>query len=190
MANSGSVLRCLLAGAAIAAAIGVAEPARAEVSVSINLGPPPIVVSAPPAVVMIPGSQVHFVPDPKIDVFFYGGYWWSPRGEQWYRAKAYNGPWGVIGQLRVPPAVVYMPRDYRTRYERERHVPYGQWKKEHSSWDKENKKAHKQWEKERKKERKESDKERKKGSKKDQGQGDKHGDQGGDHGGGGGKPGR
>jgi len=168
----------------IAAAIGFSEPARAEVSVgvNINLGPPPIVVSAPPAVVMIPGSQVHFVPDPQIDVFFYGGYWWSPRGEQWYRARAYEGPWGVIEPRRVPPAVVYMPRDYRTRYERERPVPYGQWKKERSRYDRENRKAQKQWEKEREKEWKESQK--------GHGKDDKHGGQGGDGGGNHGKHGR
>jgi hypothetical protein len=182
MTNSGSVFRCLLAGAAIAAAMGFSESARAEVSVNINLGPPPIVVSAPPAVVMIPGSQVHFVPDPNIDVFFYGGYWWSPRGEQWYRARAYKGPWGVIEQRRVPPAVVYMPRDYRTRYEREHHVPYGQWKKERSHYDRENRKAQKKWEKEREKDWK--------GSYKDHGRDDMHGDHGEGHGGDHGKHGK
>ena len=179
MTNSGRVFRCLLAGAAIAAAVGFSGPARAEVSVGINvnLGPPPIVVSAPPAVVMIPHSQVHFVPDPNIDVFFYGGYWWSPRGEQWYRARAYNGPWGVIELQRVPRSVVYMPRDYRTRYGHEHQVPYGQWKKERSRYDRENRKAHKQWEKEREKEWK--------GSYKDHGKNDeKHGGHGDDHGGG------
>ena len=177
MRNPGSIFRCLLAGAAFAAVMGFSEPARAEVSVNINLGPPPILVSAPPVVVMIPGSQVYFVPDPQIDVFFYAGYWWSPRGQQWYRARAYNGPWGMIEQRRVPPAVVYMPRDYRTRYEQEKHVPYGQWKKDHSSWDRQNRKSHKQWEKEREKEWKESQK--------GHGKDDKHGNQGGgggDHG--------
>jgi len=175
MTNSGKVFRCLLAVAAIAAAIGVSAPARAEVSVNINLGPPPIMVSAPPAVVMIPGSQVHFVPDPSIDVFFYGGYWWSPRGDRWYRARAYNGPWGVMERRRVPNAVLYVPRDYRQRYERERHVPYGQWKKERSRWDRENRKAQKGWEKEREKEWMRSEKEQRKD--------DKHGDRGGDRGG-------
>jgi len=182
MRNPGSIIRCLLAGAAFVAAMGFSEPVRAEVSVNINLGPPPILVSAPPVVVMIPQSQVYFVPDPQIDVFFYAGYWWSPRGQQWYRARAYNGPWGMIEQRRVPPAVVYMPRDYRTRYGQEKHVPYGQWKKDHSSWDRQNRKSHKQWEKEREKEWKESQK--------GHGKDDKHGDQGGDHGGGKGKHGR
>ena len=182
MTNSGSIFRCLLAGAAIAAAFGFSEPARAEVSVNINIGPPPIVVAEPPAVVMVPQSQVYFVPDPHVDVFFYGGYWWSPRGEQWYRARAYKGPWGVMEPARVPRAVIYVPRDYRARYERERHVPYGQWKKEHGQWDRENRKAHKQWEKEREKEWKKSEKERKK-SEKEQKKGDKHGDKHGDQGG-------
>ena len=79
-------------------------------------------------------------------------YWWSPRGDRWYRSRAYNGPWGVIERDRVPRAVIYVPRDYRARYERERHVPYGQWKKEHGRWDRENRKAHRKWEKEREKE--------------------------------------
>ncbi|OIP34436.1 MAG: hypothetical protein AUK27_07505 [Deltaproteobacteria bacterium CG2_30_66_27] len=190
MTISRSVFRGLLAGGAIVAAIGFSEPARAGVNVSINLGPPPIVVSAPPEVVMIPGSQVHFVPDPGIDVFFYSGYWWSPRGERWYRARAYNGPWGVIERRRVPRSVIYVPRDYRTRYERERHVPYGQWKKDRSRWDRENRKSHKRWEKEREKEWKRGEKE--------QGKDDRHGDRGddrgddrgGDRGGGHGKHGR
>ena len=181
MGSSRKVRWYLLAGAMIAVAWGFSEPARAEVSVNINLGPPPIMVSAPPAVVMIPGSQVHFVPDPQIDVFFYGSYWWSPRGEQWYRSKAYNGPWGAIERGRVPRAVVYMPRDYRTRYERERHVPYGQWKMERSKWDRQNRKANKGWEKEREKEWKESQK----GHGKDDKQGDHGGGHGGDHGKGG-----
>jgi hypothetical protein len=182
MGNSRKVRWYLLAGVAVAAAIGFSQPARAEVSVNINLGPPPIVVSAPPAVVMIPQTQVYFDPDPHVEVFFYGGYWWSPRGEEWYRARAYNGPWGPIERRRVPKAVMYVPPDYRQRYGHEKHVPYGQWKKEHSSWDKQNKKSHKQWEKEREKEWKESQK--------GHGKGNKHGDQGGDQGGGHGNHGR
>ena len=170
MGNSTRVWWCLLA--AVTVALGFSGPARAEVSVNINIGPPPIVVAEPPAVVMIPQSQVHFVPDPHIDVFFYGGYWWSPRGERWYRSRAYNGPWVVIEQHRVPRSVLYVPQDYRTRYERERHVPYGQWKKDRARWDRENRKANKRWEKEREEEWKRSQK--------GHGKGDQHGGHGGD----------
>ena len=102
--------------------------ASAEVQVSVNIGPPPIVVEAPPEVVLVPRTQVYFVPQPEIDVFFYNGYWWSPRGDRWYRARAYNGPWAVVSRRYVPGPVVRVPRDYRVQYERERHIPYGQWK--------------------------------------------------------------
>jgi hypothetical protein len=129
MTNSGRIFRCLLVGAAIAAT-GFTEPARAEVNVNINLGPP-VVIAEPPHLVLVPQSQVYFSPDPQVDIFFYGGYWWSPRGDRWYRATEHNGPWGVIERSHVPQEVIVVPRDYRTRFEREKRVPYGQWKKEH-----------------------------------------------------------
>jgi len=104
--------------------------ASAGVQFNVYVGPPVITVPAPPEVVLIPGSQVYFVPQPGIDIFFYGGWWWSPRGDRWYRSRAYNGPWVIIGPRYVPGPVLGIPRDYRGRFERERHIPYGQWKKE------------------------------------------------------------
>ena len=112
----------------------VASQAAGEVGIgiNINIGPPPITVAAPPAVVMVPQSQVYFVPGASFDVFFHNGYWWSPRGDVWYRSRAYNGPWGVVDRRYVPPPVIHVPRDYQHVYGKERHIPYGQWKKEHS----------------------------------------------------------
>ena len=132
-------------------ALGGTKEALAEVHVNINIGPPPIVVAEPPEVVFIPGSQVYFVPQPEIDVFFYNGYWWSPRGNRWYRARAYNGPWGVVNKRNVPAPVYRVPKNYRNLYEKEQHIPYGQWKKQgkhqgkeqRKKW-KEDKKEHKQ----------------------------------------------
>ena len=63
------------------------------------------------------------MPGLEFDVFFYNGYWWSPRGNRWYRARAYNGPWKTISRYRVP-------KDYRARYEKQQRIPYGQWKKQ------------------------------------------------------------
>jgi len=142
MTNSGRIFRCLLAGAAIAAAMGFSEPARAEVSININLGPP-VVIAEPPHLVLVPQSQVYFSPDPQVDIFFYGGYWWSPRGDRWYRATEHNGPWGVIERSRVPQEVIVVPRDYRTRFEREKPIPYGQWKKQHKQVEKAERKEQK-----------------------------------------------
>lgn len=141
---------------------GVVKDAVAQVQVNVNLGPPPIQVAQPPAVVMVPRSRVYFVPDPNIDVFNYNGYWWSPRGGQWYRAKAYKGPWGVVEQRYVPASVRRVPRDYRVVYEKEKHIPYGQWKKQWKNQDKkerkESKKELKQYNKEQKQEQEEQTK--------------------------------
>ncbi|NLT66822.1 MAG: hypothetical protein GXX84_09480 [Acidobacteria bacterium] len=128
------------------------EALAGGINININLGPPPIVVAHPPAVVMVPNSRVYFVPDPTIDIFFYDGYWWSPRGTRWYRAKSYRGPWVVIGASVVPSAVVYMPRNYRVRYARAKRIEYVQWTRNRSRWERDNWKAHRQWEKEREKE--------------------------------------
>jgi hypothetical protein len=117
------LLAALISGAAV-------RDAAADVRLNVNLGPPPIVVAQPPEVVMVPGSDVYFVPGLDYDVFFYGGYWWSPRGDRWYRARAYGGPWRGISRRVIPPPIIGVPRDYRRVYVRERHIPYGQWKRE------------------------------------------------------------
>ncbi|HBA55305.1 hypothetical protein [Syntrophorhabdus aromaticivorans] len=112
-------------------ALGGAREATAQVQINVNLGPPPIVAAEPPTMVLVPHSQVYFVPEPDVDIFFYKGYWWSPRGERWYRSRAYKGPWTIVERRYVPGPVYRVPRDYRVVYERERHIPYGQWKKQY-----------------------------------------------------------
>ena len=121
-------------------ALGWTKMASAEVRVNINLGPPPIVVAAPPEVVVMPGG-ISFVPGLDFDVFFYNGYWWSPRGNRWYRSRAYNGPWKTINRSYVPAPVYWVPKNYRSRYGKQQHIPYEQWKnqgknnKQNNKWD-------------------------------------------------------
>ena len=105
--------------------------ALAEVNLNININSPPVIVAEPVSVALIPGSGVYFVVDAGPDLFFHAGFWWSPRGDRWYRADAYNGPWIVVKQHIVPVQVVRVPGDYRSRYKKAKHVPYGQWKKTH-----------------------------------------------------------
>ncbi len=102
-----------------------------DFGVNVNIGPPPIVVAEPPAMVMVPSTQVYFVPEAQFDVFFYNGYWWSPRGDRWYRSRAYNGPWRYMDRRYVPRPVFGVPHDYRRIYARERHIPYGEWRGRH-----------------------------------------------------------
>lgn len=115
---------------ALALTAGAALDAAADVRINVNLGPPPVVVAEPPELVMIPGSYVYFVPAYDFDIFFYDGYWWSPRGERWYRSRSYDGPWRSVSRRNVPRQVYRVPKDYREVYVREKHIPYGQWKKD------------------------------------------------------------
>jgi hypothetical protein len=103
----------------------------AEINLNINIGAPPVVVAEPSEVVLIPGSGVYFVADAGPDLFFHAGFWWSPRGDRWYRSQAHNGPWVIVEHRYVPVQVVRVPNDYRVRYRKVKHVPYGQWKKAH-----------------------------------------------------------
>jgi hypothetical protein len=118
---------------------------RAEVDVSVNIGLPlpSIVISAPPAVVMIPGSPVYFDPDIEVDIFFHHGYWYRPYRERWYRATHYNGPWRHIARRAVPTAIVHVPPDYRHIPPGHERIPYGQLKKHWKERERAGKKAHK-----------------------------------------------
>ncbi|MFA4844466.1 MAG: hypothetical protein WC632_05905 [Candidatus Margulisiibacteriota bacterium] len=107
---------------------GFAGTAQAEVNVNINIGPPPIVVSEPPAVVMMPQYGIYFVPGISFDVFFYNGYWWSPRGDRWYRSSQYRGPWGIVQRSYVPGYLFKVPKNYRAVYKNESPINYKQWK--------------------------------------------------------------
>ncbi|MFA5839562.1 MAG: hypothetical protein WC890_02765 [Candidatus Margulisiibacteriota bacterium] len=107
--------------------------AKAEVNVTINIGPPPIVVEAPPELVMIPQTEIYFVPGVSYDVFFYNGYWWSPRGDRWYRSSQYNGSWVIVNRNYVPSHIIKVPKNYRVVYQKVRPISYTQWKKQYKS---------------------------------------------------------
>ena len=108
---------------------GFASTAQAEVNVSINFGPPPIVVSAPPEVVMMPGMGIYFVPGISYDVFFYNGYWWAQRGDGWYRSASYNRGWAKSSN--IPSNLRRIPKNYRSVYHNQRPIKYEQWKGGH-----------------------------------------------------------
>ena len=116
------------AGAALLFA-AVAAPAAAGVNVNLNIGPPAVVVAGPPEVVAVPQSMVYFAPGVSVELLFYDGYWWTPKEGRWFRSRAYNGPWAIVGPRGVPAEIVRLPRDYRTVYVHGEHVPYGQLKK-------------------------------------------------------------
>lgn len=126
------IYRVLEAGVLLPAllVLGFKNEAHAQIDIHINISPPAIMVAEPPAMVMIPNSTIYFVPQVEIDILFFDNYWWAPRGDQWYRSSAYNGSWERIENHDVPDQVYKVPKDYRQRYDKEQHIPYGQWKKQ------------------------------------------------------------
>jgi hypothetical protein len=110
--------------------VGMTGIALAEVNFNINIGPPPRESVPPLRVVMMRQTGVYFVPGISYDLFFFNGYWWSPRGDKWYRSKESNGVWVNIPRHNVPEHLFSIPKNYRTIYEKERPINYGQWKKQ------------------------------------------------------------
>ena len=94
--------------------------ARSDAGVNVNVGifAPPLAyeVSAPPPMVVIPGTYVYAVPDDRVNMFFYHGYWWRPYEGRWYRSARYNGSWAYVRSERVPRAVIELPPDYHRHF--------------------------------------------------------------------------
>ena len=117
--------------------VATAAPVHAGTNVNVTLGlpvpvvvaPQPVYVEQPPAMVIIPQSNVYFAPGVSVDLFFYDNRWWNRRGDRWYRGSGYNGPWVAVGPRYVPAPVYRVPANYRTVYVHEKPMPYGQWKK-------------------------------------------------------------
>jgi hypothetical protein len=86
---------------------------RVDVSVRIPL-PPPIIFSAPPAMVVIPETYVYVVPDVQEEIYFYGGWWWRPWQGRWYRSHNYDSGWGYYDS--APSFYTSVPSSWRDDY--------------------------------------------------------------------------
>jgi hypothetical protein len=117
------ILPCmvLLAAAGAMLVIG-ASAAASDVKINIGLGVPPMVLTAPPPLVVVPGTPVHYAPDVSANLFFYKGRYYTVANGVWAVAPAYTGPWAVIQIGQVPAPVVAVPVEYYK-------IPPGQLKK-------------------------------------------------------------
>ncbi len=118
---------------------GLAIPAtgNAEVNVNISVPLPGLVIPAPPALVVVPGTYVYYPPDVDVDIFFYHGYWYRPYRGGWYIANGYNGPWRTVGPRRVPRALVSLPPAYRRVSAGHERMPYGHVQRNWRTWERE-----------------------------------------------------
>ena len=73
------ILAVALAGLACMAGLAGSTASYAEVSVIVQIGPPPAyVLPGPPQVIAIPGTYVYLVPGIAVEILFYQGYWYRP----------------------------------------------------------------------------------------------------------------
>ncbi len=111
-------MKSKLAGASLfllAAALVGTGPARAEVNIHVDIGnappPPRIVVRERPNLVYLPDCRVYVVdqPDWDYDTFQCAGYWYIWNNGYWYRSISYRGPFTVVRESVVPPAIWRVP---------------------------------------------------------------------------------
>lgn len=133
------ILVKLLFGIIFLACTSYLDGTAAEVSINVGIEvpPPPLVISAPPPVFVIPGTYVYFAPDVAVDLFFYHGYWYRPYRGYWYRSTSYNGKWYHVAPNRVPSVVLNLPPHFRQVPAGHHHIPYVQLKKNWKTWEKE-----------------------------------------------------
>ncbi len=124
--------------------LGFSSQSMARVHIDVNIPLPPLITfSAPPELVVIPGTYVYYCPDVNVDVFFYAGYWYRPYGGYWYRSVSYEGPWVYIAS---PPSVlVSLPPDYRIATREFRHIPYAELHRNWRAWQRDRYWEHHNW---------------------------------------------
>jgi hypothetical protein len=115
----------VIAGLLCAAAL-MPEVAGAQVSVNVNIGPPPVIFSAPPRVVVVPRTPVYYAPDTSYNVFVYQDRYYAFHEGAWFLAHTHRGPWVSVGHPHVPQPVLAVPvRYYKVP---PGHAKHGHWK--------------------------------------------------------------
>jgi hypothetical protein len=110
---------------AVSFAVAAVLPAPASAGVNVNISvappPPPVVVTAPaPRVVLVPNSPVYYAPAGNVNLFVYGGKYYTFHEGHWFVGPKHNGPWTFVAVERVPAPVMAVPVKYY------RVVPAGQ----------------------------------------------------------------
>lgn len=107
--------KLLLGTVLLACALTVPMPAKAEISVNIGISLPPLIeFSAPPELIVLPGTYVYVAPDVNEDIYFYGGWWWRPWEGHWYRSRNYGSGWSYYRS--VPTFYREIPSGWRDDY--------------------------------------------------------------------------
>ena len=118
--------KLMVAAAAVVVSLVAASPASSEVHVSVNIGAPPAFVSAPPPLVVVPGSAVYYAPGYDYELFFYSGRYYTYVNGAWFWAPRPGAHWVAVSA--VPRPLLAVPANYHGRHWHE-HCPPGHAKK-------------------------------------------------------------
>lgn len=102
-----------------------ASKAQAEVHINVNIGapPPPIIVRSAPTMVYLPEPAVYVAVGIPYDLYFVSGRYYHFRGDDWFWAAGYGGPWRPVvysalpyGLRKYKPARLHEIRNREYRY--------------------------------------------------------------------------
>ncbi len=142
------VLMCLFA---VAASVSLADASNVGFNIGVNVGipapviaAPPVEVVEPPEFVAQPGTGFYVAVGTPYDMYYAGNRYYLCRGDSWYAAPYYNGPWVNVGYRSVPWRLRRYPiarlhsfRDDWGRHRGESHYAgYGHFRPErHGGWE-------------------------------------------------------
>ena len=108
----GAVVGGVIGDAAQQRQAAAPAPARAPVVVT----PPPVVVTATPTWVLVPGTAVYYSPEIHADVYLYGGIWYYRVNGVWFTGPSHTGPWHGTPVTTVPVVVTRVPPGWRVKH--------------------------------------------------------------------------
>ena len=112
-------------------------PFSIDVQVGAPTEPPEINYAEPPALVVVPGTDLYVAPDVDGDLAFYQGYWWRLYNGDWYLSPSYSGPWHYMDRDRVPPVIYELPPDFRYNYRSYHHLNHEEVERNWQRWENE-----------------------------------------------------
>jgi len=98
-----------------------------QVSVNVNIGPPPpVIVHSPPTMVYLAEPAVYAAVGVPYDIFFISGRYYYLRGDDWFWAGGYGGPWTYVEYRALPPGLQKYKADKLKYYREKEYVIYRQ----------------------------------------------------------------
>lgn len=101
-----------------------AEPAKAAVSVSIQIGDPyhgaSLAFRSEPRVIVVPGTRVYHANNFDRDLYRFRNHWYFVEAGQWYRSRSWRGPFRHVHFRAVPREIRMIPVSHRRQW----YAPY------------------------------------------------------------------